>query len=111
MNDLIKNTIDDHLTKIVEECRTLMFHDPNYMPDVPGYTQSLYEDLEVLNKLPKRRPYLFLITTQHNDEFTMNSMVYYLEPNQDPKEFKEESAAHLRSVYGSGTISLRSIKL
>ena len=67
--------------------------------------------LDKFNKLPKRRPFLFLITTQHNDEFTMNSMVYYLEPNQDPKEFKEESAAHLRSVYGEGTISLRSIKL
>ena len=65
----------------------------------------------IFDKLPKRRPYLFLITTQNDDEFTMNSMVYYLEPNQDPKEFKEESAAHLRSVYGSGTISLRSIKI
>ena len=67
--------------------------------------------LDKFNKLPKRCPYLFLITTQHNDEYTCNSMVYYLEPNQDPREFKEESAAHLRSVYGSGTISLRSIKI
>ena len=66
---------------------------------------------DIFNTVAKRRPYLFLITTQHNDEYTSNSMVYYLEPNQNPKEFKEESAAHLRSVYGEGAISLRSIKL
>tara|TARA_R110000796_G_scaffold18700_1_gene56672 strand:+ start:564 stop:881 length:318 start_codon:yes stop_codon:yes gene_type:complete len=79
--------------------------------ELVSYQAAKYIAIEKFNKLTKRRPYLFLITTQHNDEYTSNSMVYYLEPNQDPKEFKEESAAHLRSVYGEGTISLRSIKI
>ena len=89
----------NELLDIIYECRNA------------SASEAMKLATELYNKLPKRRPYLFLITTQHNDEFTMNSMVYYLEPNQDPKEFKEESAAHLRSVYGEGTISLRSIKL
>ena len=89
----------EQLLKIVNEIVAAPFENPR---DVAGY---------LFDNIPKRRPYLFLITTQNDDEFTMNSMVYYLEPNQDPKEFKEESAAHLRSVYGEGTISLRSIKL
>ena len=93
----------EQLLKIVDEIVAAPFENPFEDPrDIAG---------KIFDNMPKRRPYLFLITTQHNDEFTMNSMVYYLEPNQDPKEFKEESAAHLRSVYGSGTISLRSIKL
>ena len=46
MSDKIKNTIDDHFTKLVEECRTLIFHNPNYMPDVQGYTHSLFEDFK-----------------------------------------------------------------
>jgi len=93
----------EQLLKIVDEIVAAPFENPFEDPrDIAG---------KMFDNMPKRRPYLFLITTQHNDEFTMNSMVYYLEPNQDPKEFKEESSAHLRSVYGSGTISLRSIKL
>ena len=50
-NDKMKDTIqqsiiNDHLTKLVEECRTLMFHDPNYMPDIPSYTHSINETLK-----------------------------------------------------------------
>ena len=93
----------EQLLEIIDTC----FH--NFASDYRNDAKVLAG--KMFDKLPKRRPYLFLITTQHNDEYTSNSMVYYLEPNQDPKEFKEESAAHLRSVYGSGTISLRSIKL
>ena len=67
--------------------------------------------LDKFNELTNGRPFLFTITTQHNGDYNINSGVYYLKPNQDPREFKEESAKHLRSVYGSGDISLRSIKL
>ena len=66
---------------------------------------------QLYNELPRRRPFLFTITTQHNGEYNINSGVYYLEPNQDRREFKEDYSKHLRSLYGSGDISLQEIKL
>ena len=108
MNDLIKK-YEDILQGINKTLKDIPMCDKELK--LSGTAAAYTKIIKDLKELPKRRPYLFLITTQHNDEYTCNSMVYYLEPNQDPREFKEESAAHLRSVYGSGTISLRSIKI
>ena len=45
-NTIQQSIINDHLSKLVEECRTLMFHDPNYMPDIPSYTHSIFESIK-----------------------------------------------------------------
>ncbi|MDA8964948.1 hypothetical protein N9H09_02075 [bacterium] len=65
----------------------------------------------IYKSLPKRRPFLFKIITQHNDEKFLNTEVFYLEPNENRKDFVSRSKKYLTDLHGSGVISYQSINI
>lgn len=54
--------------------------------------------------LPRRRPFLFKITTAHNGELALNTEVFYLEPNEKPADFLQRAYKYIRNLHGEGCI-------
>jgi len=104
---------EKQLLEIVDGILTA-YNNLDYLSDpvrriaVNDSAKRMYEFYELL---PKRKPYLFKITTTHNGEQKLNSEVFYLEPKEDPKDFKERCSKHLEKMYGTGTITKQGLKL
>ena len=54
--------------------------------------------------LPRRRPFLFKITTAHNGELALNTEVFYLEVGEKPADFLQRAYKYIRALHGEGCV-------
>ena len=57
-----------------------------------------------IDKLTKRRPFLFTINKRHNGEQVVVSELFYLEPNEKPADFLQRAKDYITNLHGEGCI-------